>query len=194
MNTQWMGLMVGLALVAGTGLGADGEQPGSAPERAVQEEGVVFTAPTEEQLTAAAENPDLVADLLAGASVEQATEVVRLIIAKIANLSLPSGEQSARITALIGQAFATLPGQAVPLAEALGTALSGGSFPAEVVSTVQQAVITAGGSEGSEAGLAFGTAYTVALTPDVGSITGTDLKTNPEAPPLGQFYEGQLLP
>lgn len=185
MSKRWILVVAGLALMVGTCFGAGtGDDSGG---------DVTFTVPTEEQLSAAAENPDLVGDLLAGASATEAAEVIRSVIARIVSLSLPTADQTARITALIGQAFAALPSQTVPLSAALGTAMSGGSFTPEVVSTVQQTVITAAGSAGSEAGIAFGNAYTPTLSADLGVKSDPDSKSEPEAPPLGQFYEGQQL-
>jgi len=157
-----------------------------------------FVQPTGEQLTQAAENPALIRALVKDASVSQAAEVTRNVIVKIVGLGLPPVTRDARVTAVVTEVFKAMPGKAKARAAALGKAVAASpaaSGDPAMVSTIQQAVIAATGTEGSAAGAAFGNAYNLAMQSVAGAPGGGKLvPPTPPPPPVATPYEGQSLP
>jgi hypothetical protein len=150
-----------------------------------------FQAPTAAQLTAAANNPASIAALLEGASPEQAAQVIKAVVVEISSLGLSATAQAASIGSVISVAFSAAPAGSAPmLAASLGTAC-GASLairgnPA-VVSSIQAAIATAGGSGGAAMAQTFATAYTEAKTAsEAGHNDALD-----NAPPVGTGYDGQ---
>ena len=126
-----------------------------------------FQAPTAAQIAQAASNPTALAQLLDGATAQQAAEVVRAVIASSLGLGLSPEAQSARITQIVAAGFAAVLTTAITpsaFAAALGKAL--GSSPVlsqngVVIATVESAVAAAGG--GGQAGAALAVFFAQAL-------------------------------
>ncbi|MEI8140774.1 MAG: hypothetical protein WCI03_13020 [bacterium] len=153
-----------------------------------------FTPPTAAQLTAAANNPAAIAALLEGASPEQAAQVIKAVVVQIASMGLSAPAQAASIGSVIAAAFSAAPAGSAPmLAASLGTAcgasLAVSGNPA-VVSSIQGAIATAGGSGGAAMAQTFGTAYSEAKA--ASQASNNDVLGS--APPLATGYTGQQNP
>jgi len=150
-----------------------------------------FTPPTDEQLTAAANDPATLAALLVGASPEQEAQVVKAVIVQLEALGLPAATQGARVSAVVAAAFADTPAASMSLlAASLGTACGASvaiSANPAVVSSVQSAVITAGGASGAVLARTFGEAYTEAKAAN--QAGNNDALSS--APPQAKGYAGQ---
>ncbi|MEI6704814.1 MAG: hypothetical protein WCL71_14975, partial [Deltaproteobacteria bacterium] len=112
-----------------------------------------FTTPTKAQIAAVAADPAELTALLHGASLDQAAQIVKTVISRIAALELPAQEQNSRITLAISKALAALPaGKLVEFAGLLGTEM-GRSLAIRlkpiVVSAVQGALAAAAGDNGA---------------------------------------------
>jgi hypothetical protein len=156
-----------------------------------------FTPPTASQLKETAKEPARIAALVQEASVQQAAEVARDVIVLITRLDLAPKTRDARIGLLINKLFAAMPGQTFVLAATLGRLVAAHpttSLNPAIVSAIQQAVVTAAGSSGSEAGASFGNAYQLALQTVAGAPNGSQTIPPPPPPPVGLPYEGQSLP
>jgi hypothetical protein len=150
-----------------------------------------FKPPIEKQLKEAASNPASMAALLEGASSEQAAQVIKAVVIEIASMGLDLATQDTRINRVIMAAFSAAPAGSAPmLASSLGTACGASlavSRNAAVVSSIQTAIVKAGGSSGAVMAQTFATAYTKAKA---SSEAGhNDVLDN--APPLAKGYDGQ---
>jgi hypothetical protein len=149
-----------------------------------------FTPPSAQQLSAAANDPALVSALMKDASAEQAAQVLKALIVKISGLGLESQAASARITAVVNGGFSAVPaGSVVLLASELGTLAgktSSISGNPTLVSTIQNAIATAGGRSGAALASGFGSAYTAAR-----EQSSSDTNNKYSAPPFGRPYPGQ---
>jgi len=147
-----------------------------------------FTEPTDAQLTAAANDPAAIAALLVGASSEQAAQVIKAVVVQIAAMDLTASAQGTKISAVVAAAFSSVPaGSASLLAANLGTACGASvavSGNPAVVSSIQSAIATSGGSAGAALAETFGTAYTKAKAEQT---AGKD----DSAPPVATGYPGQ---
>lgn len=146
-----------------------------------------FTPPTAAQLTAAANNPASIAALLEGASPEQAAQVIKAVVVQILAMGLSATAQATSISSVITAAFSAAPaGSGHMLAASLGTACGASvaiSGNPAVVSSIQGAIATAGGSGGAALAQTFGTAYSEAKA--------ASQKANDSAPPVATGYAGQ---
>ena len=156
-----------------------------------------FVPPTDGQLDRAVADPTQVAALVKDASVSQAAAVAREVIVRIVHAGLPPAQRLARISAVVQQVLAALPRESPALAAALGAAVAASptaSADPEVVSAIQQAVVVASGSLGSDAGAAFGNAYAMAMQSVSGAPGGgKSVPPAPPPPPVALPYEGQSL-
>jgi hypothetical protein len=148
-----------------------------------------FKAPTAEQLAAAAKNPAAIEALLVGASPEQAAQVIKAVVVQIMALGLSPTAQAASINSVISTSFtAAQAGSAPLLAASLGTAcgvtVAISANPA-VVSSIQSAIATAGGSAGTAMAETFATAYTEA------KAASTPASDALPPPPVATGYNGQ---
>lgn len=158
----------------------------------------VFVAPSGEQIAGAAESPVNVVALLKDASPAQAATVMKDVVIDILKLGLPPVDRNARIAEMVRHAFRTMPGQAKALAAALGAAIASSpaaSGDADVVSIIQQAVVTTAGDSASASGAAFGNAYNLAMQTVSGAPGGGKMvPPTPPPPPVALPYAGQALP
>lgn len=152
-----------------------------------------FTPPAEAQIEAAAGNPAAFSVLLKDASIEQASHVVKTVIARIAALNLSAPVLETRIQLVISKTLHVLPSSGyVTFAHLLGTEMGNSlvirSNPA-VVSATQGALAADAGSMGTEAAKAFGEAYEVATS---GSSSAQNTKDADKVqPPVAKLYPGQ---
>jgi hypothetical protein len=156
----------------------------------------VFTPPTDSQLQETAKEPARIAALVHDATAAQAADVTRNVIVLIIRLDLSAKTRDARIGLLINKLFAAMPGQTFVLAATLGRLVAAhptASTNPAIVSAIQQAVVTAAGSSGSEAGASFGNAYQMALQTVAGAPEGSQTIPPPPPPPVALPYEGQAL-
>ena len=147
-----------------------------------------FAPPTDAQLTAAANDPAAIAALLVGASPEQAAQVIKAVVVQVSAMGLPAATQGTKISAVVAAAFSATPaGSASLFAASLGTACGASgavSGNPAVVSSIQSAIATSGGSSGAALAQTFGTAYTEAKS---AQKAGKD----DVAPPVAKGYAGQ---
>ena len=152
-----------------------------------------YHAPSAQQLAQAAATPASVAALIAGASAEQAADVVRAVIAQVLGLNLGDEAQATRITQVVAAAMGGLEGpQLQAFATALGQAVGGSAVlrgNLAVVSTIQAAVVTAAGSSGTAIGAAFGDAYNSAIRQ---SGTARNDSSKPDMPAPATGYPIQM--
>lgn len=148
-----------------------------------------FKSPTTEQLAAAAKNPAAIESLLVGASPEQAAQVIKAVVVQILAMGLSPTVQAASISSVVSTAFMAAPAGSAPmLAASLGTACGAtvaiSANPA-VVSRIQSAIASAGGSAGTAMAETFATAYTEA------KAASTPASDAPPPPPVATGYNGQ---
>lgn len=152
-----------------------------------------FTPPTEAQIKAAAGAPAEISALLKDASLEQASHVVKTVIARIAALNLSARALVARIQQTISTTLAVVPANGYVafsslLGSEMGSSLAIRSQPA-VVSATQGALAAGAGTIGTEAAKAFGEAYEVATS---GSSSAQNTKgADKVQPPVAKLYPGQ---
>lgn len=162
---------------------------------ALQHAQAAFLAPSEEQIKAVAEAPQQVGPLLREASPIEAAGVVKDVIIKIVGSGLPPVTRDQRIAAVISQAYRAMKGKEQAFAVALGRAIAaspGANTTADVVSAVQQALVTAGGAQ---AGTGFGNSYNMAMQTVAGAPGGgKSVPPAPPPPPVATPYNGQNLP
>ena len=108
-----------------------------------------FSRPTDEQIEAAANNPELLAELLEGATPEQAAEVVVRVIVQINSLNISAEAKEARINNTVQAALAATPStNQTAFAQALGRAVAADpvlSISPLVTNTVSTSLSTVGG-------------------------------------------------
>ena len=146
-----------------------------------------FTAPTEAQINDAAGNPAQLAALLKGASLEEASHVVKTVIAQIAGLGLSATALESRIqlamnTAVAAEPAASLSSFAAMLGTEMGYDLAIRS-QAAVISATQGALTASAGTAGAAVAKAFGDAFTASS----GSGNTQNAK-NTDTPPKAKLY------
>jgi hypothetical protein len=152
-----------------------------------------FAPPAEAQIEAAAGNPAALSALLKDASLEQASHVVKTVIARIAALNLSASALEARIQLTMSTTLTVVPASGlVAFAGLLGGEMGGSlairSQPA-IVSATQGALTTGAGTRGSDVAKAFGDAYEVAAS---GSSNAQNTKDADKVqPPVAKLYPGQ---
>lgn len=152
-----------------------------------------FVTPTPVQVKAAALNPaGNMAGVLRDASVNQAAEVTKAVIAQVLLLKLSPEAQAARITEVVGGAMGSVPAELrLAFATALGSAIGGSPVIRQTpgaVTAIQSAVAAAGGTvNGSAMATSFGNAYQT----ETQAGTGSDPTAKGDQPPVTTGYEGQ---
>ena len=146
-----------------------------------------FTPPTDAQIQAAAADPAQLATLLNGASLEQASHVVKTVIAQIASLNLPANTLESRVGQVMSTTLTTLPASGLTafagmLGNEMGNSLAIRSQSA-VVSDTQSALASASGA-GAAVAKAFGDSFQAAA-----STSGN--ASAKEQPPTAKLYPGQ---
>lgn len=164
-----------------------------------------FVSPSDTQLEQAATTPSKITELLKDASPEQAAQVVKAVIVKIEakyrrtkGAFVAGGAADTLIAAIVKHAFSSFSAvQAGSFAAALGTAC-GDSLAiganAALVSAIQGALATAGGTGGNVPARAFANSFTAAAAP-AGSVgvQGQNQNQAPPSiqPPVASPYPGQ---
>lgn len=152
-----------------------------------------FTPPTEAQIEAAAGNPTGIAALLKDASLEQASHVVKTVIARIAALNLSGKVLETRVQLTISKTLTVVPASghiefSAMLGSEMGSSLAIQIQPA-IVSATQGALVTGAGTAGLEVAKAFGQAFEVAAG---GSSSAQNTKDADKVqPPVAKLYPGQ---
>ncbi|HPR69186.1 MAG TPA: hypothetical protein PLJ99_07850 [Kiritimatiellia bacterium] len=154
-----------------------------------------FQKPSEEQLEAAAREPALVGDLLTDASVDQAAETAKDVIAEIVNLDLEPEDRDQRVAMLVRFTFRAMPEEVwTDLAISLGKFVAASpkaSMNAAIVSAIQKSIIE---TTELKNGTAFGNAYIMAMQTVAGAPGGgKNVPPQPPPPPVALPYEGQRL-
>ena len=150
-----------------------------------------YTPPSDDQMQAAAGAPAILDGLLKGASAEQAANVVKVVIARVAALHLSTADLGTRLSLIMSTTLKALPATGhIAFAEILGHAMGSDlvfkSQP-DLVSATRAALVNAGGTtDGTALGLAFVAAVDNA-SPGSGKSKGSDKNT----PPAGNLYRDQ---
>lgn len=149
-----------------------------------------FNAPSEQQLSAAANDPAQMNALLQGSSAEQAAQVVKAVIVQVMGMGLDAQAANSRISAVVCAGFSAMPnGLGHVMASSLGSLCGFSaviSASPSVVSVVQNAVATSGGGSGAAMATAFGKSFVEAKQRAAANAN------NPEsAPPVAAGYPGQ---
>lgn len=150
-----------------------------------------FTVPSEAQMQAAAGDPAMLDGLLKGASAQEAANVVKVVIARVAAMHLSAAVSGTRLTQIMSTTLTVMPAAShVAFAEILGRTMGADvAFQGqpEVVAATQAALVTAGGTtSGSTIALSFSTAFTTASAAP-GNPQGSDRNT----PQVGNLYRDQ---
>lgn len=154
-----------------------------------------FQKPSDEQLEAAARDPALIGALLTDASIDQAAETAKDVIAEIVQLDLEPEERDQRVAMLVRFTFRAMPeGVWTDLAISLGKFVAASpkaSMNAAIVSAIQKSIIE---TTELKNGTAFGNAYIMAMQTVAGAPGGgKNVPPQPPPPPVALPYEGQRL-
>jgi hypothetical protein len=109
-----------------------------------------FVEPTKVQIQAAVDNPAEIAQLLNGATAENAANVLWKVIAAITGQQLSDEQQKTRIALAVSVVFKAMPDQALELARLLA-----GLLPIDVLPTVVAAAAVVMGNQASTVTEAF---------------------------------------
>lgn len=101
-----------------------------------------FMEPSSEQIEAVVDNPAQIAQLLNGATPEDAVRVLIEVVQSIVAKSLPDEEQKARIARTTATLFRTMPDKAIELAELIAQLL-----PIEILPTIVAATAVVMGNQ-----------------------------------------------
>ena len=152
-----------------------------------------FQKPSAEQLKAAANDPMLLAALLVDASVDQAAETTKDVVAEIVNLDLKPDERDPRVALLVRILFQTMPEDSWgKVAVSLGRFVAASpkaSITPSLVSAIQQSIIQ---NAELKNGNAFGNAFIMAMQTVAGAPGGgKNVPPQPPPPPVALPYEAQ---
>ena len=160
--------------------------------------GAAFVAPTPRQIAQAAADPARIPAMIQGASVTEAAQVARAVIARILLDWKDAQARAVRVRAAILQVMAVRPREAVAMAVALGSLIASSptiSGDGATLSTIQASIIEAAGADrvaGADLAAAFGNAFALAMQSLGGAPgSGKTAPATPPPPPITVPYEGQ---
>jgi len=153
-----------------------------------------FVAPTAAQLNDAAENPAKVAALLKDASVQQAADIVRDVLSRVAALGLSGDQLSARVRDVVKAAFGAMSGDAGALAGALGALVRDNTTLQPLAGAISEGIRMA--KDISIARIFDAKLPKNGIVPSLTSGNGAPKKpdTTPPPPPVATGYKAQTLP
>ncbi len=160
----------------------------------------VFKPPSDRQIAQAAADPSQMPALIAGASVTEAAQVARAVIARIIRDMKATPARTTQIRAVVRYVMAARPREAVAMAVAIGNLVASSptvSGDAVALSVIQSSIVEAAGTDrvaGADLASAFGNAFALAMQSLGGAPgSGKTAPATPPPPPVTVPYEGQLL-
>lgn len=152
-----------------------------------------FQKPSTEQLKATAKDPALLAGLLVDASIDQAAETTKDVVAEIVKLDLEPDERDLRTIWLVRILFQTMSNDVwTDVAISLGKFVAASpkaSVTPSLVSAIQRSIIQTAELKN---GNAFGNAFIMAMQTVAGAPGGgKNVPPQPPPPPVALPYEAQ---